>query len=90
MGRVRPMALACRFGPTGKTGWPAHAHRRVTRRDHAVAAHCRRAVARPVWLASSLPADEVDRESIDKLLASRRVQQQGRELTPWAARRCGA
>jgi hypothetical protein len=58
MGHIRPMALACRSDPTGETaGWPAHAHGRA---------------AWPVRLAGGLPVDEVDGESVAKLLASRR------------------
>jgi hypothetical protein len=73
MGHVRPMALACQSGPVGKASWVAHAHGRATRRDHAVTAHYRRAVARPVWLTGSLPVDEVDAESNTNLLAGRRA-----------------
>jgi hypothetical protein len=73
MGRVQPMALACQSSLAGKASWPAHAHRRMTRCDHVVAAHYRCTVTWPVWFAGSLLDDEVDEESIAKLLASRRA-----------------
>jgi hypothetical protein len=45
----------------------------MTRCDDVVAAHYRCTVTWPVWFAGSLLDDEVDEESIAKLLASRRA-----------------
>jgi hypothetical protein len=64
--------LGLRSDPMGGTvGWPAHAHGSAAQRDRTVTTHYRRTVARPVRLANGLPDNEVDWESVAKLLASR-------------------